>query len=120
MKNNTDKGRYGEDLAAKFLQNSGYRILAKNWRYGHKEIDIIAKDVETIVIVEVKLRSNDFFGYPEQAVNRRKQKLLIEAADAYLEKNNLNNEVRYDVVAIIFEKNKKRLLHIKDAFIPGL
>ncbi len=120
MKNNIEKGKYGESIAASFLQKQGYRILAKNRRYGHKEIDIIAKDNETIVIVEVKLRYTDFFGFPEQAVNKRKQKLLIEAADAYITENNLNNDVRYDVVAIVFENNKKRLLHIKDAFIPGL
>ena len=120
MKNNIEKGKYGEHAATVFLQKLGYRILAKNWHYGHKEIDVIAKDGETVVIVEVKLRSSDFFGYPEQAVNKKKQKFLIEAADAYITKNNLNNDVRYDVIAIVFENNKKRLLHIKDAFIPGL
>jgi putative endonuclease len=77
-------------------------------------------DGEMLVIVEVKTRSTDSFGYPEEAVNRRKQRFLIEAANEYILEHDLMNEVRYDVVAIIYENSKRRLLHIKDAFIPGL
>jgi len=117
--NNLKTGKKGEEEAVRFLESNGFKILETNWRYHHKEIDIIAMDKEFLVIVEVKTRNTDYFGYPEQAVNRMKKRFLTEAANAYIFKNNIEPEVRFDIVAIVYEQNKRKLLHIKDAFIPG-
>ncbi len=120
MYHNIKTGKKGEKTAVNYLINKGYKILETNWHHHHKEIDIIANDGNTLVIVEVKTRKNSYFGYPEQAVNKKKQQFLIEAANAYIFKNDIKSEVRFDVIAIIYEKGSQELLHIKDAFIPGL
>ena len=109
-------GEEGEKLAAKYISNKGYNILAKNWRHRKAEVDIIATDKETLVIIEVKTRSSSNFGKPEDAVSQKKQNLLIEAANAYLEQNNLDFEVRFDIVIIV----QKNITHIIDAFYPEL
>ena len=77
-------------------------------------------DEDFLVIVEVKTRSTDFFGLPEEAVTNKKQKYLIRAADAYINIQDLHWEVRYDIIAIILEGNKQIINHIKDAFYPTL
>jgi len=119
-KKHLETGKKGEAQAVEFLRRSGYKILATNWHYGHKEIDIIAMDQELLVIVEVKTRHSTRFGFPEEAVNKRKQRFLIEAAHAYIMENDIHFGVRYDVIAIVYEGGKRSLIHLKDAFIPGL
>ena len=83
-------GKRGEELAVHFLQNLGYVIIASNWQQHKFEIDIIAQDNNEIVFVEVKTRTSDFFGNPEEAVTLSKQKHLIEGADYYVNKNENN------------------------------
>ena len=83
MPNNIQKGNQGEEIARAHLLKMGYSILEKNWRHKHLEIDIIASINSTLVIVEVKLRANAFFGNPEEFVTSSKQKKLIKAADFY-------------------------------------
>ena len=93
MPNNTQKGIEGEEIATAHLLKMGYEILEKNWRHQHLEIDIIASINKTLVIVEVKLRANAFFGNPEEFVTSSKQKKLIRAADFYIkEKANAQNK----------------------------
>jgi putative endonuclease len=111
-------GKKGEILAAGYLKKKGYQIIVCNWRYRQKEIDIIAREGEELVIVEVKLRSTDYFGDPSEAVTLKKQKFLIEAADAYVETINYEPEVRFDIVSIIAAKNGYEFEHITDAFCP--
>jgi putative endonuclease len=113
-----EKGQEGEKLAVDFLQRKGYKILWKNWRYKHKEVDIIAIDKEELVIVEVKLRSTDYFGDPSEAVTKKKQRFLIEAAEAYLETREDEPEVRFDIVSIISGNSDHTIEHITDAFNP--
>ena len=120
MAKHTNFGAIGEDLAISFLENKGYVILEKNWRINHKEIDVIARDCNTIVIVEVKSRSTLVFGEPEEAVGAKKQKLLIEAAEAYLMQNNIDLEVRFDIISIVKAKNKYEIKHIESAFYPEI
>ena len=116
MTSKTTLGNKGEKMAANFLKNSGMEILDKNFRYGHKEIDIIARDDETIVFVEVKTARSKNFGLPEERVNLKKQKLLIDAANFFISKNQLDCEgFRFDVVAIDMQSGPK-ILHIKNAF----
>jgi putative endonuclease len=120
MAKHIETGKKGEQVAVNYLKTQGYKILEVNWRFHHLEIDIIAKKDNMIIIVEVKSRTTDYFGFPEEAVNKRKQQYLINATDNYLTENNLDLEVRYDVISIVFENNKQKLYHIEDAFIPGL
>lgn len=113
-------GKLGEDIAVNFLQEKGYSILHRNWHYGHKEIDIIAMDNQMLVIVEVKARASSFWEEPKEAVRRRKQKRIIDAADAFVQNYNNNVEVRFDVVSIIINEKKPIIEHIEDAFYPTL
>jgi putative endonuclease len=111
-------GKRGEKLAADFLRKKGYRIIVCNWRYRHKEVDIIARDNNELVIVEVKLRSTDYFGNPSEAVTKKKQRFLIEAAEAYLDTIAEAPEVRFDIVSIIAGRLRYEFDHITDAFNP--
>jgi putative endonuclease len=111
-------GSKGEKLAAEYLSKKGFQIIEKNWRYRHKEVDIIARDQNELVIVEVKLRSTDYFGDPSEAVTLKKQRFLIEAAESYLEKIEEDPEVRFDIVSIIANNNGYKFDHITDAFCP--
>ena len=112
-----DLGKIGEKLAVNYLINKGYQILERNWRSGHKEIDIIALDGDTLVAVEVKTRKSNTFGEPDIAVGVMKQKMLIWAADAYVRYRNLDVDVRFDIISIVFTDQDKHLEHIEDAFI---
>ncbi len=120
MAQHNELGKAGEELALKHLRKSGYTILAVNWYYGHEEIDIIAKDGETLVVVEVKTRAGTDFGEPEFAVNRRKQKSIVRVADAYIQENDLDVETRFDVISVVINKNETQLHHIEDAFYPTI
>jgi putative endonuclease len=120
MPNNIELGNEGEEIASTYLVKKGFLILAKNWRYKHLEIDIIASINSTLVIVEVKLRSSDFFGNPEEFVTRAKQKKLIKAADFYIKENNINWETRFDIIAITKNHNALKVEHFEGAFYPGL
>lgn len=111
-------GGEGESKAAEYLRSIGYEILEKNWRHSNQEIDIIAKDKSFLVIAEVKTRSSNAFGEPEAFVNRQKQKNLIKAANAYLEKNNLMLESRFDILSVMKSGDNYKVQHIKNAFYP--
>ena len=81
---NNQLGKQGEEIAEKYLLQHGYEILHRNWRHSHYEIDIIAKKNEVVHFVEVKLRSSKIFGFPEESVNRKKFRFLLQAADEFL------------------------------------
>ena len=98
-------GNKGEDLAAEMLAEKGYVIISANWRDKHKEIDIIAMDGDTLVFVEVKTRSEDFWGNPEEFITRKKQKLLINAAEAYIAETGFTGNSRFDVVSVLYLKS---------------
>ena len=120
MPNNTQKGIEGEEIAVAHLLKNGYEILEKNWRHQHLEIDIIASINNTLVIVEVKLRANDYYGKPEDFVTKSKQKKVIKAADFYIKENNIFWETRFDVISIIQNLNELTVEHIESAFYPTL
>jgi putative endonuclease len=111
-------GKIGEELAVQFLVDKGYEILERNWRNIHKEIDIIAKEGEDLVIVEVKARQTDEYGEPDIAVTKRKQRMLIAAANAYITRKGLDVETRFDIVSIVFKDGEPVIEHIEDAFLP--
>ena len=120
MPNNIQKGTQGEEIALAHLLKNGYEILAKNWRFKHLEIDIVASINNTLVIVEVKLRANDFYGAPEEFVTRSKQRKLIKAADFYIKENNIDWETRFDIVSIIQNPDTLKVEHLTGAFYPTL
>jgi len=113
-----DLGRLGEHLAERYLKGLRYKIVAKNYRSRAGEIDIIAWDGRTLVFVEVKARSNFYFGTPEEGVGRRKQRRILEAARIYIAENRLFDvECRFDVVAVtLWEGREPQVEHIKGAF----
>jgi putative endonuclease len=112
-----DLGKRGEDLAVDFLQLKGYKILERNWRYRHAEIDIIAMLDEKLIFIEVKTRSTDVFGSPEGFVNSKKQDLVAKAAGAYILKINHDWLIRYDVIAILLYPDETYSIeHFEDAF----
>ncbi|MCS3867473.1 putative endonuclease [Chryseobacterium ginsenosidimutans] len=117
MAQHNDLGKKAEDLAAEFLLKNGYKILARNFRYQKAEIDIITEKDSLIIVVEVKARSTDVFNLPQEAVNKKKIKLLVSAADHYLEKFNKNQEVRFDIISVLpDEKGNLSIEHIINAF----
>ncbi len=120
MAHHNDFGTQGEDIAVDYLHQKGYVVLDRNWRSGHKEIDIVARQGDTIVFVEVKARANIMYGNPEDAVTRRKMHLLVMAADAYLRYNLLDNEVRFDIITITGSAQKPYIRHYEHAFRPGI
>ncbi len=111
-------GSIGERKAKDHLVNLGYRILEQNWRYSHAEIDIIAKQGETMVFIEVKARTSDKYGNPEWLVRREQQRLITNAAKAYMRKVNHEWLVRFDIIGILtdWQGNIMRLTHLEDAF----
>jgi putative endonuclease len=111
-------GKTGEQEAIDFLKQNHFEILETNWRWQKAEVDIIAIKDDTIVFAEVKTRSTSFFGEPEEQVTHKKQQLLAEAADYYINHHNLNFSVRFDIISVIKEKNGFAIRHIENAFYP--
>lgn len=117
MADHNDFGKIAEDLAVDFLVRNQYKILARNFRYLKAEVDIIAEFDNQIIIVEVKARNTDTFLEPQEAVNKKKIRLLISAASYYLEENNIEKEVRFDIISVLPNKQKTlEIHHITDAF----
>lgn len=110
-------GKRGEDLAADYLAGKGYTIVERNWRNSHQEIDIIAKDRDELVVVEVKTRRTDIYGSPDEAVSERKQALLVSAANAYIDQHDLFCDTRFDIISVIMPKYGEPIIeHIENAF----
>lgn len=116
MSEHNDIGRNGEDVASAFLVQIGYKIVARNWRFGPKEIDIIAIDGDTMVFVEVKTRSTLAFELPQEAVTPRKMRNLVEATDAYLQQHDIQLNSRFDIVSVLNGNPPKVIEHLIDAF----
>lgn len=118
MSKSYELGKKGEALAAEHLLAKGFKILARNFRSGKAEIDIVASDKGVLVIAEVKTRHTRYFGEPEVWVTPAKQKLLIRAANSYVKFRAFQGEVRFDVISVIEDENGTEIRHIPDAFYP--
>ena len=119
MASHNDIGTRGELLARELLEGKGYEILDENWFFNKAEIDIIAYQDPVIVFAEVKTRSSNYFGEPEDFVGRTKQKLLAQAADEYIYLMDHKHEVRFDIISILFDDlGTYSINHIEDAFWP--
>jgi putative endonuclease len=120
MAEHNELGKKGEEIALQHLIKNQYTILETNWRFGKDEIDIIAKLNEILVIVEVKTRSSNYLIEPELAVTKKKQRFLIRAANAYIDKKDLELETQFDIISIVVFPDRNELQHIDDAFYPTL
>ncbi len=116
MNANMKIGNDGEQAACAHLEEKGYQILERNYRYRKSEVDLIVKHGNWLVFVEVKTRSSSFFGYPEEFVDRKKQFLIFEAAENYVYEKDWNGNVRYDIVSVMLTRGKVEVYHIEDAF----
>ncbi len=117
MAEHNDFGVKGESLAKDYLQRKGYKILKTNFRIGNAEVDIIAEEKKQIVFVEVKTRHQSRFGNPEIAVNREKRNNMKRVARAYISINNVQGQVRFDIISIVKKQNKEtEITHFEDAF----
>lgn len=113
-------GKMGENMAVQHLLDLGYKIRQRNWKSGRYEIDIIAENNEFIVFVEVKTRSENYQVHPSNAVTTPKQRLIILAAESYIDRNNINKESRFDIISVISGGKSYSVEHIEDAFYPTL
>jgi putative endonuclease len=112
------RGSYFEALAGEYLMEKGYRLVERNFRFGHKEIDIIAVEGDTLVFVEVKGRTGSSHGAPGESVTRGKMRRILKAAEAYLWRRGLTNKpCRFDVVCVTLVDNREaEFEHIRNAF----
>ncbi len=108
-------GNSGEQTAERYLVELGYEILERNWRHVHLEVDLIARDGNWVVFVEVKTRSSEF--RLEDAVGMPKQRALIEAAEAYADARGIEGDLRFDLISIVTGP-PERLVHMPHAFLP--
>ena len=116
MAAHNELGKLGEDIAANRLTSEGYEILERQWRYKHKEIDIIAQDKAELVFIEVKTRASVTYGLPKEAVNNTKKKHIYWSAEYYIYSRNLENyPIRIDVMEIYKKHGKFWVNHIKQA-----
>lgn len=116
MADHNELGRLGEEKAVEFLVNKGYVILECNWRYRKLEIDIIALNEGILVVVEVKTRSSSGFGLPQDFITKAKIRHLIQAANQYVKMQSRQEEIRFDILAILKKGNDYSIEHLEDAF----
>ncbi|NML22110.1 YraN family protein [Pseudoflavitalea sp. G-6-1-2] len=98
-------GHYGEAIAAEWLQLNGFSILHRNWKYRRYEIDVIASKEEMLHFIEVKTRTSHQFGYPEEAVSKKKMENMMKCADRYQQTDTRWKRIQYDILSISISKN---------------
>ncbi len=116
MAEHNELGKLGEELAAEYLQKNGYAILETNWVFQKAEIDILAQKNNTLAVIEVKTRSSIEFGLPQDFVKPKKIQLLVKAVHAYVTENDLDLDVRFDIIAISKKGQEFVIEHLTDAF----
>lgn len=116
MAEHNDLGKLGEELAVEYLQKDNYQILQTNWVFQKAEIDILAQKGNILAVVEVKTRSSIEFGLPQDFVKPKKIQLLVKAVNEYIIQNDLDVEVRFDIVSVFKNNNTFEIEHLQDAF----
>lgn len=116
MAKHNELGKKGEELAVNFLQKSGYAIIERNYRFDKAEVDIMALKDTILAIVEVKTRSTTDFGNPQDFVKPKQIQNLVKAVDEYVTVNDLDVEIRFDIIAIVKETTGYNIEHLEDAF----
>ncbi len=113
MKTSVTIGRKGEDQAITYLVANDYKIETCNYRFGRREIDIIATKNSLLIFIEVKLRKNNQYGYPESFLNDSQKQRILEAADQFIFENNWEGNIRFDIISI---ESENGITHFEDAF----
>ncbi len=115
-----DYGKWGERKAEEYLVKKGYSICHRNWKTGHRDLDItaITPDGMTLAIVEVKSRHSTDIVEAEEAVDWRKMRNLVFAANTYVRRFQVQCEVRFDIITVVGEGDNARITHIENAFVP--
>lgn len=113
-------GQAGEEAAVRHLINHGYSIRHRNWRKNHLELDIVAAKGDELIIVEVKTRRNTDYIEPHEAVNWKKIRHIVVAADAYIKHFNIDAFVRFDIITVVGTNGNFEVNHIENAFHPPL
>ncbi|WP_191858253.1 YraN family protein [Hanstruepera ponticola] len=116
MAQHNELGKKGEQMAVDFLLGKGYNIIARNYRFDKAEVDIIARQQDILAIIEVKARSTVDFGDPQDFVKPKQIKNLVKAVDEYVTVNNLDVEVRFDIIAITKKEKDYSIEHLENAF----
>ncbi len=116
MADHNDLGKHGEELSVEFLRKNGYDILETNYVFQKAEIDIIAQKGNILAVVEVKTRSSIDFGLPQDFVKPKKIQLLVKAINEYIVSNDLDVEVRFDIIAVHKDGKQFKIEHLEDAF----
>ncbi|WP_250435638.1 YraN family protein [Hanstruepera flava] len=116
MAQHNELGKKGEQLAVDYLLENGYDIVERNYRFDKAEVDIIAQLNDVLAIVEVKARSTADFGDPQDFVKPKQIKNLVKAVDEYVTVNDLDVEVRFDIIAIVKEGKNYNIEHLENAF----
>jgi putative endonuclease len=109
-------GKIGEQLAVDYLSRNGFTILERNFIFDKAELDIIAQKEKKVIVVEVKTRNSAFFGDPQDFVTRTKIQLMVKAANEYVLTNNIDLEVRFDIISIIKNQHIEKVEHFENAF----
>ena len=116
MADHNELGKFGEQQAVDYLLAHGYEIVERNWTFQKAEVDIIARTADTLAIVEVKTRSSIDFGLPQDFVKPKKIQLLVKAVNEYVIANDLDVNVRFDIIAVHKDRNEYIIDHLEDAF----
>jgi putative endonuclease len=116
MAQHNELGKKGEQLAVKFLQEHDYTIIERNYRFDKAEVDLMAKKQDVLAVIEVKTRSSRDFGNPQDFVKPKQIQRLVKAVDEYVTVNNLDVEIRFDIIAIVKDGKHFKIEHFKDAF----
>ena len=115
MAAHNELGKWGEDTAAAYLEEKGYQIIERDWKSGHHDLDIVAKEGNSLVIVEVKTRRNRLFGDPEEAIDYKKRRNLQSAINHYVKSHHFGSSVRFDIISIVGTiGSQPEIDHIKD------
>lgn len=115
-------GQAGEDFAVSYLKKKGYEIIERNWRHHHYEVDIIAFLDDTIAFVEVKTRAASYVASPIEAVDKKKMRRLMQAADAYVKKHQIDSWIRFDIASVVHQQRNQYTMesYVQEAFNPML
>jgi len=109
-------GNWGEEYSVGYLQKKGFQVVERNYRFQKNEIDIVVKHGSELIIVEVKTRQTAEIGEPWRAVTKAKQKQIIKVADHYVQANQFDMNVRFDIISIVHNSYRTEIEHIEGAF----
>lgn len=118
--NSCDTGKRAEQLAAGYLRARGYHIWKTNWRWGKKELDLVAIHRGRLVIVEVKSMVGNRVNHPSETVDGYKQRNIILAAEGFIRRYKSRRPTRFDVIAVVYRGGEVKIEHLENAFTPGL